>query len=168
MKRLLFLSLLCTLFMVGCNSSTEQSEEGSTEYFELYIASKWGYYVDPCSCLPEPKPIMRVGEDGEWEPTDFLNFSSLKYEAGYEYIVRAHLEPYEPGYLTDANGVLFWYIDEVLSKVQKDTELPDNVFIYTIGSPWGFDPRDPMLEYTLEHYKEIFGEDCEIYYPTKI
>ena len=166
MKRHLLLSLLCALAFAGCNNTPEEPED-NTEYFELHIASKWGYYIDPCSCLPALKPIVRVGEDGKWQPTDFLNFSSLKYEVGYEYIVKAHREVYDPGYLTEANGCLFWFIDEVLSKVQKETELPDYVYLYTLGSPWGLDPRDPNLEYMLEHYKEIFGEDDEIYYPTE-
>lgn len=167
MKRLLFLSLLCTLFMVGCNTVPEEAEE-EVVYSTLTIASRLGYRKDPNSGLPSPAMIIKEGESGEWEPTLVLEQKVLQYEEGYEYTVRAHREPYAPGVLTEATGGLFWKFDELLSKVQKDTELPDDVYLYTIGSPWGIDPRDPWLEYMLEHYKEIFGEDCEIYYPTKI
>ena len=137
-------------------------------YATLHIASKYGYVVDPCSGFPSRAMIIREsGENSKWKPTLVLEQKVLKYEEGYEYTVMAHKEPYDPGYITEANGVLFWKFDEVLDKVQQETDLPDDVYLYTIGSPWGFDPRDPNLEYMLEHYKEIFGEDDEIYYPTK-
>ena len=166
MKRHLFLSLLCIFAFIGCNTTPEPEED--ITYTTLLIASKYGYVIDPWSGFPSRAMIIREsGEHGKWESTLVLEQKVLKYEMGYEYTVKAHKEPYDPGYLTEANGVLFWKFDEVLDKVQKDTELPDDVYLYTLGSPWGFDPRDPFLEYMLEHYKEMYGEDEEIYYPTE-
>ena len=166
MKRYTLLSLLCIFAFIGCNTTPEPEED--ITYTTLLIASKYGYIVDPCSAVPRRAYIIKeLGGDEKWQPEWVLSNKVLQYEVGYEYTIKAHKEPYDPGYLTEANGVLFWKFDEVLDKVQKDTELPDNVYIYTIGSPWGFDPRDPRLEYMLEHYKEIFGEDEEIYYPTE-
>ena len=167
MKRLLFLATIIALFVVSCDK-TPIEQENEITYTELIIASKYGYVIDPSSSLPRRAMIIREsGENGKWEPTLVLKQNVLKHEEGYEYTVKAHQEPYEPGVLTEATGGLFWKFDEVLDKVQKDTELPDDVYLYTIGSPWGFDPRDPMLEFMLEHHKEIFGEDSEIDYPKK-
>ncbi len=165
MKRLLFLSLLCTLLMVGCNNGEDEHRRT-----KLLIASKYGYVIGG-DTRPIPMPIVQVVNDegGEqWKASPLIGVELLNYEEGYEYTVWAHKESYMPDEFPEHEDVLWWKIDKVIDKVEKDTELPDNVFIYTIGSPWGFDPRDPMLEYMLEHYKEIFGEDCEIYYPTKI
>lgn len=167
MKRHLLISLLCAMVFVGCNNRPEEPEDKTT-YTTLLIASKYGYIIDPDSGFPRQTLIIREsGEDGKWKPTLILAQNVLKYEVGYEYAVMAHKEPYMPGILTEGTGGLFWKIDKVLDKVQKDTELPDDVYLYTLGSPWGLDPRDPYLEYLLENYKEIFGEDCVIDYPTK-
>lgn len=166
MKRYLLFSVLCALLFMGCNNTPEESNEKTT-YSTLLVASKYGYVIDGCSCLPTRLLIIReIGENGKWKQTPILEQNVLKYETGYEYTVRAHKEVVNPESKPEKH-VLWWKFDEVLSKVQKDTELPDDIYLYTIGSPWGLDPRDPMLEYMLEHYKEIFGEDCEIYYPTE-
>lgn len=143
-------------------------EEDGVVYSTLTVASQYGYIVDPDSSVPRRTLIIKEsGENSDWKSVLVHNIQLLNYEEGYEYTVKAHKEPYEPGYMTEANGALFWKFDEVLEKVEKDTVLPDNVYVYTYGSPWGFDPRDPFLEYTLEHYKEIFGEDYEIPYPER-
>ncbi len=115
-------------------------------------------------------PIIQVvNDDGgeKWETTQLIGVELLNYEDGYEYTIRAHKESYMPEDFPEYKDVLWWKVDEILNKVKKESNLPDDVFVYTYGSPWGFDPRDPLLELMLEHYKEIFGEDAEIYYPTK-
>ena len=165
MKKILAVYIVLTTIAMGCNSSGGD-EHHSTQ---LLVASKYGYVVGG-DMRPIPMPIIQVvNDDGgeKWETTQLIGVELLNYEDGYEYTIRAHKESYMPEDFPEYKDVLWWKVDEILNKVKKESNLPDDVFVYTYGSPWGFDPRDPLLELMLEHYKEIFGEDAEIYYPTK-
>lgn len=147
------------LLAVGCNKVDER--------IELVVASEQGYKLDDKG-LPQKMFIARENSEGsEWKVRDLRNTKILKYENGYEYTVMSYAETYEPNAFPQFREKFWWVLDEVVEKVEKRSELPEKLYIFTYDSPWGFDPRDPMLTYLLNHYKEVFGSDFEIYYPTK-
>lgn len=161
MKRLAFISLM-VLMLGSCNTKTPEEE---VLQVKLTIASEQSYVIGE-EGLPWTTYIIRETdiEGTEWKAQPIKG--DFGYKSGYEYTILAHQEVINPESIPEKH-VFWWHFDEVLDIVEKDSDIPDNIYIYTIGSPWGFDPRDPMLEFMLEHHKEIFGEDSEIYYPKK-
>lgn len=119
MKKILiaFVGLMVlSLNFMGCDT-----EDGPTTYT---IASKqgaykgWeGYYRD--------EYFMKVNPDGEWMSVDVLY--GMKYELGYEYVVEGRFLTAEEQFKQDmiADAVNEFTVTNVISKEQKDTELPD-------------------------------------------
>ena len=164
MKRYTLLSLLCIFAFVSCNNTPEEQEEKIT-YTKLTIASECSYMVGEHYSVWWEYIIRETdNEASEWETHPILG--GFEYERGYEYTVLAHKEVVNPESKPEKH-ILWWYVDEVLEKVEKDSEIPEDIYIYTYGSPWGLDPRDPFLDWLMENFYDIFGEDAEIYYPTK-
>lgn len=143
LKRIVAYLLLCVAALLG---GCKEPDDGSVE---LTVASKQSYKLND-EQLPE-KMFVVLGStaDGQWKVVDLRNTQLLDYQLGHEYTIRAFRETFEPDVFPQFEKKVWWQISEVIEVVQRDTELPDNIYIYTEGSPWGFDPRDPMLEYLL-------------------
>lgn len=158
MKRHLFLSLLCALAFTSCNNTPQEGI-----YTKLTVASERSYVIGE-HYMPEFEYIIRETDniDSQWEAQPALG--SIGYERGYEYTVLAHKEVVNPESIPEKH-VFWWHFDEVLEKVQKDSDIPEDIYIYTYGSPWGLDPRDPYFDWLMENFYDIFGEEPEIYYP---
>lgn len=159
MKHKFFIIALAVLALMGC-------EYDRGQYMKFVVASKQSYIIGEHG-LPEVRYIMRNADNGgEWKQYILLNATLLDYTPGYEYTIEAYEAPYKPDEFPEYKDVLWWTVDSVLDRVEADSDISNDMYIYTYGSPWGFDPRDPALEYMLEHYKEIFGEEYDIFYPS--
>lgn len=136
------------LLTMGC----EKYPEGS---IEMIVASEQSYILGE-NRLPQARHIVRTNSEGsEWEVVDLRNTIFMEYERGYEYIIMAHKESFEPNVFPQFPKKFWWQVDALVEKIQKESNLPENIYIYTPDSPWGFDPRDPMLEYLLNHPEEL-------------
>lgn len=159
LKRIVTYLLLCVAALLG---GCEKVPDGSVE---VIVASKQSYVFGE-NGLPEKRYILREATEGsEWQVVDLRYAKRLDYQHGWEYSAFAHEETYEPEGFPQFREKFWWEIDELIEKVQKETEVSEDIYIYTYGSPWGFDPRDPMLTYLLDHYKEVLGPGAEIVYP---
>ena len=164
MKRYTLLSLLCIFAFVGCNNTPEEQEEKIT-FTKLTVASERSYCIGE-HYMPEFEYIIRETDnaDSQWEVHPVLG--SISYKRGYEYTVLAHKVVVNPESKPERH-VYWWRFDEVLEKVKKDSDIPEDIYIYTYGSPWGLDPRDPYFDWLMENFYDIFGEEPVIYYPTE-
>ncbi len=145
LKRIVTYLLLCVALLLG---GCEKVPDGSVE---LTVASKQSYVRGEDGYPVKMFVVLGSTADGQWRVVDLRNTKLLDYQLGYEYTVRAFRETFEPDVFPQFKKKVWWSISEVVDVVKKDTELPDDIYIYTEGSPWGFDPRDPLLEYLLNH-----------------
>lgn len=153
------------LMLGSCNNIPEEEENEKIIYTKLSVASERSYVIGE-HYMPVFEYIIRETDniDSQWEAHPVLG--SIDYKRGYEYTVLAHKVVVNPESIPEKH-VFWWHFDEVLEKVQKDSDIPEDIYIYTYGSPWGLDPRDPYFDWLMENFYDIFGEDAEIYYPTK-
>ena len=89
------------------------------------IASQKGAYMGPFSCWCEIN-FIRENPNGKWMGIEALY--GVKYELGYEYVVEGRLLTAEEQFEQDmiADAVDQFTVTSIISKEQKETELPDD------------------------------------------